>query len=109
MVAKGTSASSLPTEAFIVFAPCVGLSLGEVCAVSVEKLPVDRVPTRGEWERLIRARSAPIGERIKELGRLELGLTGCVGCGCLSLDRCSILDPGGPATGNGPGWEGHAR
>src|SRR5882757_9409235 len=73
--------------AFIVFAQRVGLTLGEIAA-ELAKLPPDRVPTRGDWARLSRAWTRRIDRRIAELERLKLGLEGCIGCGCLSLDRC---------------------
>jgi MerR family redox-sensitive transcriptional activator SoxR len=88
--------------AFIVFAQRVGLSLDEIGA-ELAKLPPDRAPTRGDWSRLSRSWSARIDQRIAELERLKQGLTGCIGCGCLSLDRCQLANPGDRAAGLGPG------
>lgn len=88
--------------AFVVFAQRVGLSLEEVRA-ELAKLPADRVPTREDWERLTGVWSARIDGRIAELERLKRGLTGCIGCGCLSLERCAILNPGDRAAHDGPG------
>ena len=51
-------------------------------------------------------------ERIAELERLKLGLTECIGCGCLSLDRCKLANPGDAAGRRGPGaryWIGDPR
>jgi MerR family transcriptional regulator, redox-sensitive transcriptional activator SoxR len=88
--------------AFIVFAQRVGLTLDEI-ADELAKLPPDRVPGRRDWSRLSRRWAARIDERIAELERLKLGLTECIGCGCLSLDRCKLANPDDRAAGLGPG------
>jgi MerR family transcriptional regulator, redox-sensitive transcriptional activator SoxR len=88
--------------AFIVFAQRVGLSLGEI-AEELAKLPPDRAPTRRDWSSLSSKWSERIDERIGELERLKLGLTECIGCGCLSLDRCKLANPGDRAALRGPG------
>jgi MerR family redox-sensitive transcriptional activator SoxR len=97
--------------AFIVFAQHVGLSLEEI-REELTKLPADRVPTRRDWARLSTGWSARIDERIAELQRLKAGLTECIGCGCLSLDRCRLANPGDRAAGLGSGpryWIGDPR
>jgi MerR family transcriptional regulator, redox-sensitive transcriptional activator SoxR len=88
--------------AFIVFAQRVGLSLDEI-GRELAKLPADRVPRRRDWSRLSSAWTARIEERIAELERLKAGLTECIGCGCLSLDRCKLANPGDRAAASGPG------
>ena len=88
--------------AFIVFAQRVGLTLEEI-AEELAKLPPDRAPTRRDWSRLSSKWSARIDERIAELERLKLGLTECIGCGCLSLDRCKLANPKDRAALRGPG------
>ena len=88
--------------AFIVFAQRVGLSLEEIGA-ELAKLPADRVPRRGDWSKLSRSWTARIDERIGELERLKAGLTECIGCGCLSLDRCRLANPDDRAAAHGPG------
>ncbi len=89
--------------AFIVFAQRIGLTLDEI-GQELARLPPDRVPTGREWSRLSRTWTSRIDERIAELERLRVGLTGCIGCGCLSLDRCSLSNPGDRAArlGSGP-------
>ncbi|MGA2538523.1 MAG: redox-sensitive transcriptional activator SoxR, partial [Terracidiphilus sp.] len=67
------------------------------------KLPLDRVPEGRDWATLSTAWSSRIDERIGELQRLRAGLTGCIGCGCLSLDSCKLANPGDRAAGSGPG------
>ncbi len=88
--------------AFIVFAQRVGLTLEEVAA-ELAGLPADRAPGRRDWSRLTGAWTARIDERIAELERLRGGLTECIGCGCLSLDRCRLANPGDAAGERGPG------
>ena len=88
--------------AFIVFAQRVGLTLEEI-GTELAKLPPDRAPTRRDWSRLSSGWSSRIDERIAELERLKLGLTECIGCGCLSLDRCQFANPGDRARRGGPG------
>ena len=97
--------------AFIVFAQRVGLSLDEI-REELAKLPADRVPNRGDWTKLSSAWSSRIDERIGELERLRAGLTECIGCGCLSLGRCKLANPGDRAAARGPGpryWIGDPR
>jgi MerR family redox-sensitive transcriptional activator SoxR len=96
--------------AFIVFAQRIGLTLDEI-AVELAKLPGDRAPSRRDWARLSTAWTARIDERIAELERLKAGLTECIGCGCLSLDRCKLANPGDRVAARGPGaryWIGDA-
>ena len=88
--------------AFIVFAQRVGLSLEEIAA-ELAKLPPHGVPTRRDWSRLSATWSGRIDERIAELERLKAGLTECIGCGCLSLDRCKLSNPDDRAARLGAG------
>ncbi len=97
--------------AFIVFAQRVGLTLEEIRA-ELDKLPTDRVPGSKDWDQLTRTWSARIDERIEELKRLKVGLTGCIGCGCLSLESCRVLNPDDRVATHGSGpryWLGDAR
>ena len=94
--------------AFIVFAQRIGLTLGEI-GIELGRLPPDRAPTRRDWSRLSSTWTARIDRRIAELERLRAGLTECIGCGCLSLDRCKLANPGDRAGAGGPGpryWVG---
>lgn len=88
--------------AFIVFAQKVGLTLEEI-GEELAKLPPDRAPTRRDWSRLSSGWSGRIDERIAELERLKAGLGECIGCGCLSLDRCKLANPDDRAARSGPG------
>ena len=94
--------------AFIVFAQKIGLSLEEI-RVELAKLPRNRVPERGDWGKLSAAWTKRIDERIAELQQMKSGLTECIGCGCLSLDRCRFVNPADRAARRGSGprfWMG---
>jgi MerR family redox-sensitive transcriptional activator SoxR len=88
--------------AFIVFAQRIGLSLEEIAA-ELARLPPDRTPTGKDWAELSSGWTKRVEERIAELERLKDGLTGCIGCGCLSLERCQLANPGDRAARAGPG------
>jgi MerR family redox-sensitive transcriptional activator SoxR len=97
--------------AFIVFAQRIGLTLEEI-GVELANLPPGRAPTRRDWSRLSQRWSRRIDDRIAELERLKLGLTECIGCGCLSLDRCKLANPLDRAAAYGAGpryWMGDRR
>jgi MerR family transcriptional regulator, redox-sensitive transcriptional activator SoxR len=97
--------------AFIVFAQRIGLTLEEI-GDELAKLPPNRAPTRRDWSRLSSEWTTRIDQRIAELERLRAGLTECIGCGCLSLDRCALSNPGDRAARFGPGpryWIGDPR
>jgi MerR family redox-sensitive transcriptional activator SoxR len=89
--------------AFIVFAQHIGLTLEDI-GEELARLPDNRVPNRRDWARLSSHWTARIDQRIAELERLKAGLTECIGCGCLSLDRCRLSNPDDriAARGRGP-------
>jgi MerR family redox-sensitive transcriptional activator SoxR len=88
--------------AFIVFAQRIGLSLEEIGA-ELGKLPADRSPTRQDWARLSGAWTKRVDQMIAQLQRLRDGLTQCIGCGCLSIDKCRWANPADQAGRRGPG------
>lgn len=97
--------------AFIVFAQRVGLTLEEIGA-ELAKLPDDRIPEGSDWAKLSVGWASRIDERIAELERLRAGLTECIGCGCMSLDRCRMVNSGDRAARGGAGpryWIGDLR
>lgn len=88
--------------AFIRGSQGVGISLAAIReALSV--LPEGRTPTRADWETLSRGWERELTERITVLLRLRDNLTGCIGCGCLSLDLCPLVNPGDTLGAQGPG------
>jgi MerR family redox-sensitive transcriptional activator SoxR len=71
--------------------------------VALETLPPGRSPTKRDWERLSRAWRAELDARIEALTAIRGRLTTCIGCGCLSLKTCGLLNPGDEAAARGPG------
>jgi len=88
--------------AFIRAAQHVGLTLDEI-KVALASLPDGRTPTRADWTRLSRGWRARLDEQIKALVKLRDGLEECIGCGCLSLQRCAVSNPADVSAGSGPG------
>ena len=78
--------------AFIRAAQRVGLSLDEI-GEALSTLPNGRTPTKADWQRVSSAWTARIDRQISELELLKSKLTGCVGCGCLSLRTCLLSNP----------------
>jgi MerR family redox-sensitive transcriptional activator SoxR len=70
---------------------------------ALQTLPSDRTPTRRDWENLSLAWRTDIDRRIATLQALRNRLNTCIGCGCLSIDRCSLLNPDDEAATLGPG------
>lgn len=88
--------------AFIRVAQQVGLTLDEIRA-ALATLPDNRTPNKRDWERLSTGWRPRIDEQIAQLERMRDRLTGCIGCGCLSLHACKLLNPDDEAAANGPG------
>lgn len=88
--------------AFIRAARNVGLSLDEVAA-ALATLPDRRTPTRADWARLSRTWRTRLDDQIAALERLRDGLESCIGCGCLSLKKCAMQNPGDLAANRGRG------
>ncbi|MDP9443622.1 MAG: redox-sensitive transcriptional activator SoxR [Actinomycetota bacterium] len=94
--------SQLRRVAFVRAAQRVGLSIEEI-RDALATLPGHRTPTQADWERLSRAWRGRLDAQIRELERLKTQLTQCIGCGCLSLRRCALSNPGDVAAAHGPG------
>lgn len=80
----------------------LGLSLDEI-ADALMVLPPDRAPTKVEWSRMSRVWRLRLDDRISALEALRDDLTGCIGCGCLSLQRCRLYNPSDVASSRGAG------
>jgi len=83
---------TLRRVALIRIAQRAGIPLAEVRAALAE-LPDGRAPTRGDWERLSRRWQDDLDQRIRTLQQLRDDFTGCIGCGCLSIDLCALANP----------------
>src|SRR3954466_606521 len=80
----------------------MGLSLPEI-RTAMGGLPADRPPSVEDWARLSEEWRDRLDEQIAALTELRDGLTSCIGCGCLSLTRCSLSNAGDLASAQGPG------
>jgi MerR family redox-sensitive transcriptional activator SoxR len=94
--------SQLRRVAFVRSAQRVGLSIEEIHE-ALSTLPDRRTPPKADWARLSRGWESRLDERIAELERLKTRLTGCIGCGCLSLRTCSLSNPDDVVAERGPG------
>ena len=83
---------ALRRVAFIRIAQRVGIPLKEVAAV-LAVLPDNRTPTREDWARVSECWQAELDRRMRHLQQLRDDFTGCVGCGCMSIDRCPLINP----------------
>lgn len=70
----------------------VGIPLAEI-AVQLESLPEGRTPNRADWSLLSKAWRQDLDRRIHQLEALRDGLDDCIGCGCLSIDKCVLRNP----------------
>ncbi len=80
----------------------VGLSLQEICA-AFAKLDPHSAPTRQQWARMSARWQPLIEQRITDLETVRDNLTGCIGCGCLSLQRCRLWNPDDTLGADGSG------
>ncbi|MGL4280867.1 MAG: redox-sensitive transcriptional activator SoxR [Albidovulum sp.] len=87
---------------FVVIAQGLGFPLARLAEV-LAGLPDGHPPARADWARIAQGFRQDIRARIAHLQRLDDKLDGCIGCGCLSLDRCALYNPKDRARRNGPG------
>jgi len=88
--------------AFIRASQEVGIPLRRIKA-ALDQLPQNRTPTRRDWARLSTAWRSDLEDRILRLEHLRDRLTGCIGCGCLSLQLCKLVNPDDVLSRKGPG------
>jgi MerR family redox-sensitive transcriptional activator SoxR len=96
------SRDTLRRVAFVRLAQRLGIPLKTIKDALAE-LPEERTPTRDDWARLSAAWRRELDDRIEQLQRLRDDLTDCIGCGCLSLDRCALANPYDRLGAEGPG------
>ncbi|OKJ08261.1 redox-sensitive transcriptional activator SoxR [Kitasatospora sp. CB01950] len=94
--------AALRRIAFVRAAQQVGLSLEEV-RTALARLPEDRAPTPRDWHSVASTWQHRIDRQIAELQMMKAKLTGCIGCGCLSMSRCALYNAGDRAAAAGPG------
>ena len=94
--------SDIRRLSFALIAQRLGLTLTEIEA-ELATLPQGRAPTQKDWERISKRVRGVLDARIAMLERTRDMLDGCIGCGCLSLDRCALYNPGDRAARAGAG------
>ncbi|MEO0357995.1 MAG: redox-sensitive transcriptional activator SoxR [Pseudomonadota bacterium] len=87
---------------FIIITQRLGFSIADIRGMLAE-LPNDRTPTQADWTRLSTRIRGVLDTRIAQMTKLRDTLDGCIGCGCLSLDRCQLYNPDDAAQKAGPG------
>jgi MerR family transcriptional regulator, redox-sensitive transcriptional activator SoxR len=76
----------------ILVAKRLGISLSDVADV-FDTLPMDHIPTSRDWHRMSKRWQARLDAKKQEIERLQRELVGCIGCGCLSMKSCRLLNP----------------
>ncbi|HSX53938.1 MAG TPA: redox-sensitive transcriptional activator SoxR [Sphingomonas sp.] len=94
--------SDIRRLSFTLIAQKLGLTIEEICA-ELAQLPQGRTPTQADWERISRHFRTEIDRRIALLERTREKLDECIGCGCLSLKKCGLYNPGDRLAADGPG------
>ena len=94
--------STLRRVAFVRTAQRVGLSLEEI-GEALSTLPGNRTPTKADWHRLSKTWRPRLDEQIRRIELLRERLDGCIGCGCLSLRSCALINPGDALAAYGHG------
>jgi MerR family redox-sensitive transcriptional activator SoxR len=94
--------STLRRVAVIRVAQSLGIPLAAVLQ-AFASLPAGRDPTPADWDRLSDVWRDELTSRIATLRRLRDQLSSCIGCGCLSLERCGLFNPLDRAAGRGSG------
>ena len=94
--------SDIRRLSFVMVAQRIGLTLAEI-RDALGSLPLGRAPNQEDWTALSTGMREMLQERIDLLTRTRDLLDGCIGCGCLSLDRCALYNPADRAAAKGPG------
>ena len=94
--------SDIRRLSFALIAQQLGLSLSEIEA-ELATLPHGQAPTQAEWSAIGARMRGALAAKIALLQRTQELLDGCIGCGCLSLDRCALYNPNDRAARAGPG------
>ena len=94
--------SDIRRLSFVMIAQKFGFTLDRIREV-LSRLPQGRTPTAKDWTEISQDFRAELDEQIEALTRLRNKLDGCIGCGCLSLDRCALYNPDDVAADKGAG------
>lgn len=94
--------SDIRRVSFVLIAQKLGLSLGEI-GEAMTGLPHGRTPDAGDWARISGTIRHRIDAQIAALEKVRADLDGCIGCGCLSLKKCALYNPGDKWAAQGAG------
>ncbi len=94
--------SDIRRLSFVMIAQQLGFSIDRIGA-QLKSLPRERTPTQKDWARISRDFRRELNTRIEMMIELRDNLDGCIGCGCLSLRKCALYNPGDRARRHGPG------
>ncbi len=88
---------------FILIAQQFGFTIEQIREI-LQGLPLERAPTKKDWVRISKQLRGELDRRIETLNALREKLDGCIGCGCLSLEKCALYNPDDRAArlGRGP-------
>jgi MerR family redox-sensitive transcriptional activator SoxR len=94
--------SDIRRLSFVMIAQKLGFPLARIRAL-LDRLPERRAPNVHDWETISTELRGELDERIAQLTALRDKLDGCIGCGCLSLDKCALYNPDDQAAKRGQG------
>ncbi|GIC75289.1 redox-sensitive transcriptional activator SoxR [Moritella sp. F3] len=94
--------SMLRRIALIQVAQSIGFTLEEITQ-ELSGLPMNKTPTKRDWERVAKKWQKDLDNKMKQIESLRENLTGCIGCGCLSMKKCHLLNPDDILHENGDG------
>ncbi len=94
--------SDIRRLSFVQIAQQLGFSIEEI-RTALATLPAGRTPTQKDWEKISRNFHDVLDKRIQRMTRLQSYLAGCIGCGCLSMKKCALVNPEDGLKRFGPG------
>lgn len=94
--------SDIRRLSFVMAAQQLGFTIQQI-SQHLHRLPDQRTPTKADWARISRSFRKELDRKIEDLHRLRDQLDGCIGCGCLSLQKCKLYNPGDRAARLGAG------
>lgn len=87
---------------FVMLSQKLGFSISDI-RDAMQSLPRERAPNKADWTRISKGFGKIMDERIAKMQSLRDKLDGCIGCGCLSLDKCALYNPDDQVATKGPG------
>jgi len=94
--------SDIRRLSFVMIAQQFGFTIDQI-RTQLQKLPEQRTPNKKDWARISRHFRRELDAKIETLSNLRDQLDGCIGCGCLSLKKCTLYNPEDRAKRHGAG------